>query len=347
LREDRRGIVARRIDVRAWTIEQPRPVAEVPLGLRELPDPSPGPGEVRLRVRACGVCRTDVHVAEGDLPLRAGPVVPGHQIVGTIDALGEGVETPRVGETVGVTWLAGACGTCAWCADGRENLCPTATFTGWDRNGGYAEMVVARADVTVPLPDGLPPAEAAPLLCAGIIGWRALRLAGMRAGQRIGLVGFGASAHLALQAARKSDCEVVVFTRGGSHRERALAMGATRAGGLEDGEPTGCHGIVTFAPVGSVVPAALRHLRPGGTLAINAVHMTDIPSFPYERLFGERVVRSVSNLTRADARDYLGFAAREGVRARVTTYPFERANEALQDVEASRLDGQAVLEIRP
>ena len=331
--------------MRAWVLEEPRSVDASPLVLREVRDPEPGPGEVRVEVSACGVCHTDVHVAEGDLPRRHDPTIPGHQIVGTIDACGAGVAESALGARVGITWLAGFCGRCARCVEGRENLCVEARFTGWDRPGGYAERVVARADVVVPLPPTLAPAQAAPLLCAGAIGWRALKLSGLQPGLRLGLVGFGASAHLALQIARSGGCEVCVFTRGEAHRRRALELGAARAEGLDDGAPAECDAIVTFAPAGEVVPAALRHLRPGGTLAINAVHMTDIPSFPYELLFGERIVRSVSNVTRADARELLDLAVSAGVRADVTVYPFERANEALADVKRARLDGQAVLEV--
>jgi propanol-preferring alcohol dehydrogenase len=332
--------------MRAWRVETPAPVDDAPLKACDLPVPKPGPGEVRLRVLCCGVCHTDVHVAEGDLPLRSGPVVPGHQIVGVVDARGEGVTGPAVGDRLGVTWLAGACGRCDACRSGRENLCPDARFTGWDRDGGYAEYVVARADVCVPLPDSIGDEEAAPLLCAGVIGWRALKLAGVEKGQRLGLVGFGASAHLVLQIARHRGMEVVVFSRGKAHRDQALALGAAWAGGLDDnpdGEPAGCHGIVSFAPVGSVVPGALRHLRPGGTLAINAVHLTDIPSFPYELLFGERVLRSVSNVTRRDAEELLALAAQGVPRSETTAYPFDQANRALADVKAARLRGQAVL----
>lgn len=330
--------------MRAWVIERPGPIGTGPLALRDVPIPEPGPGEVRLRVIACGVCHTDLHQAEGDLPPRTSPTIPGHQVVGVVDAAGPGVATPAIGATVGVTWLAGACGACARCAEGRENLCDAARFTGWDRPGGYAEYVTARADVTAPLPAGLDPFEAAPLLCAGAIGGRALRLAGLAPGMRIGLAGFGASAHLALQLARGRGCDVVVFSRSEAHRARALAMGAERAQAL-DGEAAPCDAIVTFAPVGPVVPAALRHLRRGGTLAINAVHLTEIPAFPYDLLFGERTVRSVSHVTRADAREILAAAAEGLVRAEVTRVPFERAPEALADVKAARGHGQSVLEI--
>ena len=333
--------------LRAFRVETQRPANARPLVERDLPLPEPGRGDVRLRVLACGVCRTDVHVAEGDLPLRGGPVVPGHQIVGDVEAVGAGVEWPKVGERVGVTWLASTCGRCNACRAGRENLCPNATFTGWDRDGGFAERTVARADFCVALPKTLAAIDAAPLLCAGIIGFRALNLAGAAPGARVGLVGFGASAHLALQAARARGCEVVVFTRGEGHQREARTLGAAWAGPLVDGPgaPAECDAIISFAPSGDVVPAALWRLRPGGTLAINAVHATDIPSFAYERIFGERVLRSVSNLTRDDARAFLRLALDTPLRTHPVPYPFERANDALADVAASKLEGQAVLEV--
>lgn len=333
--------------MRAWRIETPKPAGERPLVERDLPVPAPGHGEVRLRVLACGVCRTDVHVAEGDLPLRAGPIVPGHQVVGEVEAAGPGVEAPRIGERVGVTWLASTCGACDACGAGRENLCANATFTGWDRDGGFAERVLARADYCMPLPSSLSPIDAAPLLCAGIVGFRALNLAGIAAGQRVGLLGFGASGRLALQIARARGCEVFVFTRSEEHRRAAESLGAAWVGPLGDGTDVDveCDAIVSFAPSGDVVPAALRRLRPGGTLAINAVHSTDIPSFPYERLFGERVLRSVSNLTRDDAHAFLRLAADARLVTQPVRYPFDRANDALRDVASSRIAGQAVLEV--
>jgi propanol-preferring alcohol dehydrogenase len=347
MRSDGRRFSVSEIRARAWVVESPRPVEADPLVAREIRVPEPGPGEVRLEVIACGVCRTDVHLAEGDLPPRVDPFVPGHQIVGRVEAVGAGAPSdgPAPGDVVGVTWLAGSCGECRACREGRENLCPDATFTGWDRPGGFAERTIARADVVAPIPAGLAPTDAAPLLCAGVIGWRALRLAELPEGGRLGLVGFGASARLVLQMARRHGAEIAVFTRGESHRRAARAMGATRAEGLDDGAPAECDSIVTFAPTGAVLPGALRHLRPGGTLAINAVHLDGIPAFPYERLFGERTLRSVSHVTRADAREFLAAAAEGDIRTEVTVYPFDRANDALRDVKHSRLDGQAVLEM--
>lgn len=331
--------------MRAWVIGRPGPVEGRPLVEQSLPVPVPGPGEVLLRVLACGVCHTDLHLAEGDLAPRRPNVVPGHQIVGRVEKAGDGVTEPREGDVVGVTWLAGTCGTCEYCRSGRENLCPEATFTGWDRDGGYAEHVTARAAYTVPLPEGLSANEAAPLLCAGVIGYRSLRLAGVQRSDRLGLVGFGASAHLVLQAARHLGCEVYVYTRAEHHRRGAREMGADWAGGLEEETPGECHGMILFAPSGKLVPRCLHHVRRGGTLAINAIHLSDIPSFPYSLLFGERVVRSVSHVTREDAHGFLELAARAPVRAEVTRYAFEKANEALLDVKSGTLDGQAVLEM--
>jgi propanol-preferring alcohol dehydrogenase len=279
------------------------------------------------------------------LPLAGRHIIPGHQIVGRVDGLGAGVTDLAAGDLVGVTWLAGACGRCEYCRSDRENLCPEATFTGYHRDGGYAEFVLARAAFTARLPVGVPAVEAAPLLCAGVVGYRAVRLSGIRPGERLGLVGFGASAHLMLQVARAQACEVRVFTRGEHHRRQALALGAAWAGDLAGGEPADCHAIVLFAPVGHLVPDCLRHLRPGGTLAINAVHLTDIPSLPYERLFGERVLRSVSHVTRRDAVEFLELAARAGIRADVRVYPFTAANEALLAVKNAEIEGQAVLDI--
>lgn len=326
----------------AWVVEHPAAIERHPLARVELPLPEPGDDEVRLRVLACGVCHTDLHLAEGDLAPRRPRTVPGHQIVGVIDGVGAKVTGWREGDRVGVTWLAGTCGACEHCREGRENLCERAEFTGWDRDGGFAAHATARADFVVPLPGTIEPVDAAPLLCAGVIGWRSLRLAGLAAGKRIGLVGYGASAHLALQLVRARGAEAVVFSRSDEHRRDARAAGAIWAGGLGEPGPS-CHGMVLFAPSGKLVPRCLSHLARGGTLAINAVHLSDIPSFPYDALFGERVVRSVSHLTRDDARELVEIAAGGDVRARPTVYRFEDLDEALGAVKEARLTGQAVL----
>lgn len=337
------------MSMRAWVVRTPRPldmtVGAGPLTLADLPVPEPGPGEVRLRVLACGVCHTDLHIAEGDLPLRRGPVVPGHQLVGVVDAAGPGTAHPPPGTLVGVTWLAGACGTCAHCRAGAENLCPDAQFTGYDRDGGYAEYAVVRAGYAHPIPAGLDPLEAAPLLCAGVIGYRSLRRAEVAPGSRLGLIGFGASAHLALQVARHWGCEVYVFTRSRHHREQARRLGAAWAGGIEDKPPAPCHSQILFAPAGDLVPRCLPHLAPGGTLAINAVHMSDIPGFPYDLLFQERTVRSVSHVTREDAAAFLPLAARIPLRPQVEVYPFDQAPAALLSIKRSQVTGAAVLQI--
>ncbi len=337
--------------MRAWLLERPAEVAlsgqtRGPLVLRDVQTPQPGPGEVRLRVDACGVCHTDLHTAEGDLDLPRLPIIPGHQVVGTVDAVGEGVTDVSAGMRVGAYWLRKACGVCPACLRGEENLCEQAEFNGLHRHGGYAEWMTVPAAYTVPIPDRMESHAAAPLLCAGVIGYRSLRLADFQPGRRVALFGFGASAHLVLQLALRQEAEVFVFTRGASHRRLALELGARWAGMPGDDAPSLADSAVTFAPAGSVVPQALRAVRPGGTVAINAVHMTDIPAMPYTLLYGERTLRSVANLTAQDAREFIALADRLDIRAEFTTYPFATANEALRDMKASQLDGAAVLDVR-
>jgi propanol-preferring alcohol dehydrogenase len=302
----------------------------------------PGPGEVALRVFASGVCRTDLHIVEGELatPL---PRVPGHQVVGRVEALGDGVEDLAVGDRAGVAWLASTCGECSYCASGRENLCERARFTGRDVDGGFAEAMLADARFVYPLPDAYSDIEAAPLLCAGIIGYRALKLSEVRPGGRLGLFGFGASAHLAIQVARAWGCETFVFTREPDHQRHALDLGAAWAGGLEDDASVLLDAAVSFAPVGTVVPLALTRLARGGTLAVNAVYASDIPSFPYDKLYWERTVRSVANYTREDAREFLALAAEIGVRAETETHALRDANEALVRLKRGEVHGAAVL----
>ncbi len=316
-----------------------------PLTLREIARPEPGPGEVRLRVDACGVCHTDLHTAEGDLALPRLPIVPGHQVIGTVDAVGPGVADVPIGTRRGAYWLRRACGTCAACLRGEENLCERAEFNGLHGHGGYAEWMTVPAAYTVPIPERMESHAAAPLLCAGVIGYRSLRLADFHPGGTVALFGFGASAHLVLQLAARQDAKVFVFTRGESHRRLARELGASWAGMPGDEAPELADSAVTFAPAGSVVPQALQAVRPGGTVAINAVHMSDIPSMPYSLLYGERTLRSVANLTAQDARDFIALADRLDIRAQFTTYPFTAANEALQDMKASRVDGAAVLDV--
>ncbi len=327
-------------------LRSPAPAESGPLIKEERPLPQPGPGELRLRVAACAVCRTDLQICEGDLAPRTLPIVPGHQVVGVVDAIGEGVEGWAAGDRAGLTWLAGADRTCRFCKSGRENLCEAATFTGWDRDGGYAEAVTARADVAARLPDGYPDLAAAPLLCGGVIGFRSLRVAGIgpgSGGASLGLYGFGASARLAIQVARAWGVEAYVATRSAAERERALELGAAWAGDYGDRPPVALDAAVTFAPVGSVVAAAVRALDRGGVVAINAIHLDGLPAMPYEDLWWERSVRSVANVTRDDAREFLDIAARIGIRTDTETHPLADANLALARLAAGEVSGTAVL----
>jgi len=322
--------------MRAAVLEKPR----TPLVIKEVAVPAVKPGYVLLRVRACGVCRTDLHITEGELaPLRS-PLIPGHQIVGDVVAGAE------VGARVGVSWLGGVDGSCPYCARGLENLCDAPTFTGYSVDGGYAEYALARADFVYPLPDALNDLHAAPLLCAGIIGFRALRVAGVEPGDRVGLFGFGASAHLTIAVLHAWNCEVYVSTRGASHRALAESLGAKWVGKEADRPPVPLDRAITFAPSGDVVVAALSSLRKGGVVAINAIHLDRMPQFDYDSLlWGERQIRSVANMTRADARDFLELAAKIGMKPQVTVFPLEQANEALAAVKGDRIDGAAVITI--
>jgi propanol-preferring alcohol dehydrogenase len=335
--------------VRAWRLHASAPAGEHPLSLEEIPRPRPAADELLVRVRACGVCRTDLHVVEGDLPEATRPIVPGHMVVGQVVDAGEDVDLgaggPGAGDRVGIAWLRSTCGTCDACADGRENLCPNARFTGYHVDGGYAEYATVPAAWAYPIPDGLSDLEAAPLLCAGIIGYRALRLSGVRPGQRLGLYGFGNSAHIVLPIARARGCEVFVASRAESHRSLALELGASWAGETSE-MPPGLHAAILFAPAGELVPPALRALRPGGTLACAGIHMTRIPSIDYDtELFGERVLRSVTANTRADGLELLEEASRIGLRPRVTEYALDEAGDALADLASDRVSGAAVLRV--
>lgn len=304
--------------------------------------PSPTAHEVALAVLACAVCHTDLHVVEGEITA-ALPRVPGHQVVARVKALGTDVEGVSVGDRVGVGWLASTCGTCGYCTRGRENLCEQARFTGRDVDGGYAGGMLADARFVYSLPLSFSDVEAAPLLCAGIIGYRALKLSEVKPGQRLGLFGFGASAHLAIQVAQRWNCETYVFTRGQAHRRLALELGAVWAGGAEDDPGVALDAAVSFAPAGWIVPAALARLGRGGTLAVNAVHTSDIPSFPYERLYWERTVRSVANFTREDAREFLALADEIRLRMEVEVHPLREANDALMRLKRGEVRGAAVL----
>ncbi len=310
-----------------------------------LPDPAPGPGQVLVRVHACGVCRTDLHVVEGDLTQPKLPLVPGHEIVGEVAALGSGVDRFRLGERVGVPWLGFTCGTCAWCRTGQENLCPNARFTGYQIDGGYAECCLADARYCFPLPEGYTDREAAPLLCAGLIGYRALRMAGP--GRRIGLYGFGAAAHIIAQVALWQGRTVFAFTRPNDKagQDFARSLGAAWAGGSDEAPPEKLEAALIFAPVGSLVPAALAASAPGAVIVCAGIHMSDIPSFPYALLWEERILRSVANLTRKDAEEFLALAPKVPVRTETVSYPLAAANEALADLSAGRIEGAAVLTI--
>jgi propanol-preferring alcohol dehydrogenase len=320
-------------------------IEQSPLVLSELPAPNPGLGQIRIRVRVCGVCHTDLHTVEGELSLPKLPVVPGHQIVGVVDALGEGVTRFQVGDRVGVPWLHKSCGACEYCRRGDENLCESAHFTGLHVDGGYAEYTLAPADFAYPIPNVFSDVEASPLLCAGIIGYRSLRLSEIQSGQRLGLYGFGASAHIAIQIARHWDCDVYVFTRTESHRQLARELGAAWVGDARDDPGVRLHSSITFAPAGWIVPQALRVLDKGGTLAINAIHMSPIPEMPYDLIYHERTLRSVANSTRQDAEDLLKVAAEIPIQTEVQTFPLEEANRALQALKASQIDGAAALHI--
>jgi propanol-preferring alcohol dehydrogenase len=313
-----------------------------PLDIQEVPRPEPAAGQVLLRVLACGVCRTDLHIVEGELkPLRA-KLIPGHQIVGQIVA----GATPdlSIDARVGVSWIGGTDGQCWYCKNNLENLCDAPTFTGYSVDGGFAEFAAARSDFVFPLPAALDPMHAAPLLCAGIIGFRSLRVAGVEPGERVGLFGFGASAHLAIEVLRAWRCEVYVSTRGASHRKLAESMGATWVGSESDRPPVALDRAVTFAPSGDVVVLALSSLRKGGVVAINAIHLDRIPEFDYDRLlWGERQIRSVANMTRGDARDFLNLAAEIQLRPKITTFSLDQANKALAAIKSDSIDGAAVI----
>lgn len=328
--------------MKAAILTNPGDITTHPLKIEEIGKPRAKGGEVLLRVKACGVCRTDLHIVEGELKPKRESIVPGHQIVGEI-ADGATSEL-ALGTRVGVSWMGGVDGTCPYCARGMENLCDAPIFTGYDVNGGYAEYAVARADFVFPLPYNLDDLHAAPLLCAGIIGFRSLCVAGVEHGDRVGLFGFGASAHQAIRVLQAWNCEVYVSTRGESHRRLAESLGANWVGGEREKPPVPLDRAITFAPSGDVVIAALSCLRKGGVVAINAIHLDRIPPFDYDRLlWGERQLRSVANMTRADARDFLETAAKIGLRPKATAFPLDRANEALALVKSDRIDGAAVL----
>ncbi len=325
--------------MRAMVLDKPG----TPLVMRELPLPVPGKGEILVAVAACGVCRTDLHVVDGDLTEPKLPIVPGHEIVGRVVALGKGVSGFEVGERVGVPWLGATCGVCLYCRGGRENLCDHPLFTGYTRDGGFATHAIADARYCFPLGEAGDNAEIAPWLCAGLIGWRSYRMAGE--GETLGLYGFGAAAHILAQVARWQGRRIYAFTRKDDEVAQAFArsLGAVWAGASDDAPPEALDAAIIFAPVGTLVPAALKAVKKGGRVVCGGIHMSDIPSFPYSLLWEERCVKSVANLTRQDAHEFLAIAPKAGVHAEVTRYPLERANEALSDLRDGRLQGAAVL----
>jgi alcohol dehydrogenase, propanol-preferring len=319
----------------------PRP--QMPLVLREMAVPSPAAGQVLVEVSACGVCRTDLHVVDGELPHPKLPIVPGHEIVGRVAAFGAGVSGFAIGQRIGVPWLARTCGICPFCRAGRENLCDNPLFTGYTWDGGYATHAIADAHYCFALPEGITDAEAAPLLCAGLIGWRCYRMAGN--GTDLGIYGFGAAAHILAQVARAQGRRLYAFTRGGDSaaQEFARSLGAVWAGASEEAPPNLLDAAIIFAPVGSLVPLALKAVKKGGRVVCGGIHMSDIPSFPYEILWEERQIVSVANLTRADAREFLALVPKVGIKTEVTRYPLTDANRALSDLREGRLQGAAVL----
>ncbi len=331
--------------MRALVLDRPGPLDRVPgpLGLREVPPPAAGPGEILVRVAACAVCRTDLQLVAGDLPARRLPTIPGHQVVGRVEAIGPGVTGWAVGDRAAAGWLGGACGRCGSCRGERENLCDAARFTGWDRDGGFAELVALDAAFALAVPDGFDDLAAAPLLCGGVIGYRSLIVSGIRPGGHLGLYGFGASASLAIQVATHWGCTVHVATRSEREQTRALRLGASSVGGYDDPPPAPLDAAVTFAPAGSVVVAALRALGRGGTVAINAIHLDGIPAFSYDALWWERSLRSVANFTRRDARELLELAAGIPIRTEIEVLPLEAGADALSRLAAGTLEATAVL----
>lgn len=333
--------------MKAMVVHNPRPIAEHPLALVDLPTPEPRAGEVLIQVEVCGVCRTDLHVTEGDLPPHKSPVVPGHEAVGVVTKLGPGAgRLIKEGDRVGVAWLHASCGSCIYCQRGEENLCTNPRFTGYDENGGYAEYLTAPEDFVYPLPSGVSSVQIAPLLCAGIIGYRALRRSDVRPRQRLGLYGFGASAHIVIQVARYWGCEVYVATRGDKHRRLATEMGAVWVGEATDTPPEKLHSAIIFAPAGELVPVALESLDRGGTLALAGIYMTDIPSMHYTtHLFYEHNIRSVTANTRQDGRELLQLAKDVPLRTHTEEFPLEKANEALWRLRHDQINGAAVLKV--
>ena len=332
--------------MKACLLRAPARIETNPLQYTDVPTPSPGPGAVLVRVNACGVCRTDLHVIEGELPPRKSPVIPGHQVAGVVEACGENARRFAPGARVGVAWLHRTDGTCSYCRAGAENLCDNPAFTGYTVDGGYAEYIVAPEEFVYALPEGFADEQAAPLLCAGIIGFRSLRLSGIQPGGQLGLYGFGAAAHVAIQVARHWNVKVYAATRDARHQRLALELGAAWAGGTLDAPPVPLDAAIIFAPAGEIVPAALKALRKGGTLALGGIHMSTIPPLDYDLLYQERVVRSVANNTREDGREFLRIAAEIPIRTRTQTFPLREANRALNALKNDAIPGAAVLDCK-
>jgi alcohol dehydrogenase, propanol-preferring len=332
--------------MKALRLNSPAPIETRPLQIEDLPIPVPGLGQVLIKISACGVCHTDLHIVEGDIVPPKYPITPGHQVVGVVEKIGSSPTLPIAvaeGDRVGVPWLSWADGTCEFCRHGQENLCPNARFTGFHSDGGYAEYMLAEAAYVLPIPAGISDEQASPLLCAGIVGYRSLKLGDIQRGERVGLFGFGAAAHLSIQVLTHWGCQVYVFTRSRSHQDHARELGAAWAGPVGGMEAGTLDRAVIFAPVGELVPVALESIRPGGTVAVNAIHTTDIPSFSYASLWMERTLRSVANATYRDGMEFLALAKEIGIRSTVKPYALDEANQALDDMKYSRFNGEAVL----
>ena len=327
-------------------LHQPAPIETNPLRLEEIPRPAVTPHQLVIEIRACGVCHTDLHVIEGELPAPLLPLIPGHQIVGEVVEVGTGVSRFNVGARVGIPWLHQTCGVCEFCQRDQENLCENARFTGYTAQGGYAEYTTVLENFAVPLPERFSDTEIAPLLCAGVVGYRSLRLSDLQPGERLGIYGFGSSGHICLQVARHWGCEVYVFTRSEAHQRHALQLDAKWAGQAQDEAPAKLDRAIILAPAGWIVPLALGHLRKGGTLCINAIHMSDIPQIPYSLLWDERTIRTVANATRQDAEEFLPLAAQIPIHTDVEVFDLDDANRALYQTKHSAINGSAVLKIR-
>jgi len=332
--------------MRGMVLFEQRPIHSRPLVMRDLPDPVPGPGELLIRISMCGICHTDLHIAEGDLPPAKLPVVLGHQVVGYVEEVGEGVRNFSKGERVGVPWVHKTCNRCRYCIRGMENLCEDAAFTGYHVDGGYAEMMVVPEGFAYRIPDGIPDEMAAPFLCGGVIGFRALKMSGVKFGGRLGLYGFGSSAHIVIQIAVRWGCEVLVFTRSEEHRKLAWELGASWVGGAEDIPQGKLDAAIIFAPAGWIVPYALEALERGGTVVLAGIHMSPIPSLDYKRIYWEKNIRTVANSTREDVIELLNISSRMGLKARVELFELKDANEALIKLKEAKISGSGVLRIR-